>query len=102
MLSESVIIAGGVVSLSVQWFDMQGVAEFPSVVTYQLFDQRSGESLSAVVTVDNPTASMTFLVPTSGIAVPVNQRRVVIQVTGTFEVGSHTEHVFITIQRRYE
>jgi len=105
MISSTAIVvtAGNSIELSIDWFDTDNVAQTPDAVQYQVFDWRTDESVSEIVDVADLSESMTFLIPASNIPGYANkQRRLVIQIQGTFSPDVHIELFPIVVQNSYQ
>lgn len=98
-----VISSGNSIEVPITWRDMLGVASAPLSVRYQVFDALTGASVSPLVVVDDPAASMNIRVP--GNYLPIgsgnNERLLIVQLQGEFETAAdiHTEFVEILVKK---
>ena len=103
MRSALIVPEGNAVQIAVQWHDMDGAAEIPTSVRYQVFDFLTRASVSDIVNVSPVAATMSAIVPGDDLpAGPTNRRRLVVQIEATFTSGDkHTADVDIVVARGY-
>ena len=103
MISSVVVPDGNAVEFDIEWHDMDGVAEIPTSVRYQVFDFLTRASVSDIVTVSPVAATMSVIVPGSDLpAGATNRRRLVVQIEATYSAGdTHTADVDIVVARGY-
>src|SRR5690606_23329570 len=97
-----VIPNGNAVQLSIGWLDLDGEAVTPTDVKYQVFDYLTGDSVCDLTNVIGEASTMEIVVPGANMPGSTEtERRLVIQVLGTFADGQHTLSRTVYVKRLY-
>jgi hypothetical protein len=105
MVTPEVVPEGNAISVSIQWINFAGGFEEPSSVTYRVYDFLTRNPVSDATDVPVIGYDMSFIIPAGDLPASTTSdfRRLVIQVTGTFEsfLDEHTEKIHVSVERKY-